>query len=628
MSGAGRPPDEAVEPRGAGPYAAAFLCLVLPARLASAALPGGPAGAALAAALFVLPLLYTVPRGRAVWARHRNWLLAGQTVLTFLPFAVLGPDWAALFSGLLGGLLLLTVPAPASWILFGAAVAVEQMLRILLPTPGQSLPVTAWTLVVSVNTAVTVFGLVRLADLVTDLRATRTELAALAVTRQRLRSADRLREAIGDRLEAIAVRARTALPMVATRTAEARAQLTEAAGVARQAMEQVRVTVAADDREPIPAETGRTGDTVAPRVARLVLLVNLSAFLAQLLLNVLASRLSGTAKAGAAAVIVTVLILQLYHSLARRDGAGPRAWPWTLAAQTLGAASFWVFDEVTLLGLAGFSAGSALLLFPRRWAWAVLAAAATGTGILMATYSAYGVFDGVYVGALTAATGLVVYGLSRLTDLADQVGIARRALARMAVGQERQRVARDVHDLLGLGLSTIALKCDLAVRLIGRDDDRTRGELEQLLTIAATALTDLRSVTGDARQRLSLRTELTAAGDTLASAGVEVRVDVPDRPLPAPVDEALATVLREAVTNVLRHATATWCAIRLSRTGEVVRLHIANDGPHPPRAGGTGGAGIGNLRARLAALGGRLDAGPAGDGRFELTAELPVAPPR
>jgi two-component system, NarL family, sensor histidine kinase DesK len=638
MSGAGRPADDAVAPRGAWTYAAAFLCLVLPARLASAALPGGLTGMALAAALFVLPLLYTIPSGRRVWARHRNGLLAGQAVLTFLPFAVLGSAWAALFSGLLGGLLLLTVRAPVSWMLFGAAVALEQILRIVLPIPAQSLPVTAWTLIVSVNTAVTLFGLVRLADLVTYLRATRMELAALAVSRQRLRSAERLRAAIGDRLEAIAVRARTAQAAMATGPAEARAQLIEAAGIARQALEQVRMTVAGDDRDPGPVETGRAGDTVAPRVARMVLLVILCGFLAQLLLNVLTAPHSVPAKVGAAAVIVVVLVLQLYHSLARRDGARPRGWPWTLAAQTLCAGSFWVFDDVTLLGLAGFSAGSALLLLPARWGWAALVAAAAGAGLLMATFSAYGIFDGVYVGALTAATGLVVYGLSRLTDLADQVGLARRELARMAVVQERLRVARDTHDLLGLGLSAVALKCDLAVRLIGRDDDRAGGELEQLLTIAAHALGDLRSVTGPAQRHLSLRTELTAARDTLASAGVEVRAEVPDVPVPAAVDEALATVLREAVTNVLRHATATWCTVQLARTGDLVRLQVANDGAPStgaqptgvPGAGapGIGGAGIGNLRARMAALGGRLDAGPDGADRFAVTVELRIAPRR
>ncbi|MEV6493547.1 hypothetical protein AB0M20_33755, partial [Actinoplanes sp. NPDC051633] len=151
---------------------------------------------ALAAALFVLPLLYTVPRGRDIWDRHRGLLLSCQAILTFLPFGLLGQTWAAVFSGLLGGLLLLTVRPPMSWVAFGGAVALELLLRTLLPFPGQTFVSTAWTVIVAVNTAVTLFGLVRLADLIANLGATRTELATLAVSRQRSRSADRLREAL------------------------------------------------------------------------------------------------------------------------------------------------------------------------------------------------------------------------------------------------------------------------------------------------------------------------------------------------------------------------------------------------------------------------------------------------
>ncbi|MEV6495161.1 histidine kinase [Actinoplanes sp. NPDC051633] len=402
-------------------------------------------------------------------------------------------------------------------------------------------------------------------------------------------------------------------------------QLAEAAGVARQATDQVRATVVDDDHDHAAANTRPTGETVAPRVARLVLLVILGAFLAQLLLNVSASGLSGPAKVGASAVIVTVLVMQLYHSLARRNAARPPGWPWTLAGQVLGVASFWVFDELTLLALAGFAAGSVLLLFPGRWAWAALAATAGGVGLVMAVRSGYGIFDGVYVGASVAATGLAVYALSRLTDVADQLAVARRDLARTAVVQERLRLARDIHDLLGLGLSAVALKCDLAAKLIGRDDNRSRSEIVQLLDIAANALTDLKSVTGNVQQPLSLGNELTAARDTLASAGIDVRADVAMAPVGPAVDEVLATVLREAVTNVLRHATATWCTIRLVRTDDVVRLHVGNDGAGGRGTSGTGGTGISNLRARTTELGGTLVAGPDGADCFELAVEFPVA---
>jgi two-component system, NarL family, sensor histidine kinase DesK len=620
----------AVAPRFAWAFATAFLCLILPVRSAFASYWAGLAGVAVAAALFVLPLLYTVPRTRPVWTRRRGWLLAAQAVLTYLPFAVFGQDWVVSLSGLLGGLLLLTTRAPVSWLSFGAVLAVDGLLRVgVLPVPGASLSLTASVFIVPVSMALALFGLVRLADLVTDLHATRTELADLAVGRQRVRSASRLREAIGDRLETVTAHAEAALRVLPRSPDQARGELTEAAGLARQALDQVRMVTADNGRDHHPPPSGRTDDSVAPRLARLVLVVVLGAVTAQLLLNVLASAPAATAAAGAAAAVTTVVALQLYHSLARRNGNGPRGWVWTLAVQTLvSVASFQVFDEVSLLALAAFPAGSALLLLPGRWAWAAFMAILASVWTLMAAYSPYGLYDAVNVGAGAAAYGLVVYGLSRLTDLAQRVEVARRELARMAVARERLRVARDTHDLLGLGLSAVALKCDLVGRLIGRDDAKARRELQQLVTVASRAHRDVLSVTDEGRHGLSLHTELIAARDTLAAAGVEVHGGVPAGPVPPAVDAVLATVLREAITNILRHTTAEQCTIELSTTRQGVRLHVINDGVRSPGPTGAtgGGAGIGNLGDRVRALGGRLTAGPDGEGRFELAVEIPVTP--
>lgn len=102
---------------------------------------------------------------------------------------------------------------------------------------------------------------------------------------------------------------------------------------------------------------------------------------------------------------------------------------------------------------------------------------------------------------------------------------------------------------------------------------------------------------------------------------VEVRTDLPVVPIPPPIDEVLATVLREGITNVLRHAAAKWCAIRLSATDEAVRLRITNDGARPSEAAGTG---LDNLRARVGALSGRLTAADDGAGRFDLAVEIPL----
>jgi two-component system, NarL family, sensor histidine kinase DesK len=606
---------------------AAFLGLLLPAR-ASVALDygNGAVGACLAVALFALPLLYTVPAGRAVWNRHTWSLLAVQAVLTYLPFLIFGKTWVVGLSGLLGGLVLLAVRAPLSWLLFVAIIAIEGVLRIgvlgIYPAPGAQYY--SWVFVVPIDMGLPLFGLVRLSDLVADLNTARTELAGLAVASERRQSTARLRTAVGDRLEAVAERCRAALAALAESPDRARRQLVEAADLARQAVEHVRQT-AAEDRTALPGRR-RPADTVAPRLALLVLVVDLGAFSIHHAMIVADSPGTARLKAAALAAIVAIAALQMYHSLAAR----PRAWRATLPAQAL--LPFTDYVNLTLLGLPGFPAGSALLLL-RGWrAWVAFALITPSMAVFYWMTMGPGDVDGVlYLIGVSASTGLAVYGLSRLRDLAEELESTRREIARTAVERERLRVAQDTHDLLGLGLSAVALKCDLGVRLIGRDDARANRELQALVRLAAQARADVRAVT-TGEHELSLHTELAAAREVLATAGVHVDVEAETaeagpEPLPAEIDRVLATVLREAVTNVLRHAEATRCEVALTRAEPGVRLTVANDGAVPDGGRGpdrrVGGHGLANLAARAAALGGRLTVHTE-DGRFELTVEIPL----
>lgn len=430
-------------PRLTWAFPTAFLCMILPARAAAAVEYGnGVAGVTVATALFVLPLLYTIPRGRVVWDRHKGWLVAAQAILTYLSLAVFGQDWVLVpLAGLLGGLLLLTLEAPASWLLFTAVLAAEGVLRAgVLGLPTREIPPVAlafWTIVtVPVSMALALYGLVRLTDLVTRLHATQIQLAVLAVTQQRLRAASRLREAIGDRLETITTRVKVALEVLARSPDQARAQLSEAASLARQALDQARAVAIVDDRDHSPSQTTPAGDTVAPRLARVVLLVVLCAYTTQHLLDVVPSEAAAMTRAGAAAAITTILALQLYHSLARGVGARPRGWPWTLAAQTLlSLGSSVVFDQVLMLGLAAYPAGSALLVLAGRWAWAAFVTILASVGTLTAAHDPSALPEAAYLASVTAAYGLMVYGLSRLTDLAEALDAARQALARTAINR-------------------------------------------------------------------------------------------------------------------------------------------------------------------------------------------------
>ncbi len=269
------------------------------------------------------------------------------------------------------------------------------------------------------------------------------------------------------------------------------------------------------------------------------------------------------------------------------------------------------------LGSAGFLAGPILLAFPWAVAWPLV-------GGVMASVAASAVLLGlpfpqtVNFTVSTLVTGLVVYGLVRLAQLVKELHQARQALARSAVVEERLRAARDLHDLLGHSLAAILLKCELARRL---DPERARAELEDVLAMAEKAATDLRVVSGE-QQAMSLAVEAESARSVLAAAGIEVELALTHGELPAEVENVLGTVLREAVTNVLRHSSARHCAITTVTDDGAVRLQVRNDGVGP--AGGRpGSAGIGNLTTRLAALDGRLGTARE-DSWFELTAQAPT----
>jgi two-component system sensor histidine kinase DesK len=202
----------------------------------------------------------------------------------------------------------------------------------------------------------------------------------------------------------------------------------------------------------------------------------------------------------------------------------------------------------------------------------------------------------------------------------DQLRDARADLAELAIGRERLRISRDLHDLLGQSLSAVSLKGDLAIGLLARQDvPRAVGEIESLVTVARSALHDLRDI-AHREPPIALASEIQRAADLLASTGTETRVDMGVDTLPPAVDELFAWALREGVTNVLRHSAATTCAISIGRQEGIVRLEIVNDGAIPASSGGNG---LSGLAARAAALSGAASARSMGDGRFRLRVDVP-----
>ncbi|MET8152169.1 histidine kinase [Actinoplanes sp. NPDC049668] len=606
--------------RRASAIVVAVLCLLLVARTAYALSEGGP-GYLFVLASFVLPFGYAVPATRGVWTRHRFWLLAAQAALTYVPFAVFGNHWVGGMSGLLGGLVLLTLAAPGSWLLFAALLVVECVLWMgVVGLPyAPAVHAVVWLCVAFVTTGLAFFGLARLSDVVRELHVARAEFARLAVARERLQATRRLRAALDERLRAVTEHGQAALRALADDRARARERMTEAGVLARQVLADVRAVTA----DPRPVETpARRGDAaVAPRLARTVLVVMLCAFFALDLAYLVFLDAPAIVRAGAVANGFAIMALQLRHSRPIRDGGRPRGWAWTLALQAL-----LVYALVPAIGypaliFLGFLAGSTLLLLPGRWAWATFA-------VVLAGFSAILVYENpsaaylTYSAAIMAAIGLMVYGLSRLADLAVQLDALRGETARLAVHRERLRTARDVHDLLGQGLSVLELKIVLIDRLIDHDDARARGEIEEVVRICTTARDETRLV-ADGVQHLSLRTEIAVARSVLTSAGIDVRADLADGPLPAELDAVLATVLREAVTNILRHSSARHCVIETARTTPgMLRLSVSNDGvSDQPNREAPAGHGLTNLTARVEAAAGRLTS-HRGDGRFRIVADL------
>ncbi|WP_208868226.1 histidine kinase [Microbispora triticiradicis] len=276
-----------------------------------------------------------------------------------------------------------------------------------------------------------------------------------------------------------------------------------------------------------------------------------------------------------------------------------------------------VFGPVWL-GAAGFLAGPVLLAFPRRAAWptaAAIVASVAGAGML------FGLPAPVLANSTISAlvTGLVVYALLRLAQIVKELQAARESLARSAIVEERLRAARDLHDLLGHSLAAILLTCELARRL-----ESPRERIEEIVAMAEGARADLRSVSGEQRE-LSLAAEVESARTVLSAAGIRVTVEPVEPDLPAEVETVLGTVLREAVTNVLRHSEARHCAITMRADESGLRLRVRNDGARPGETR-RGSSGIGNLTTRLAALDGRLTSHADGD-RFTLDACVPHRAP-
>jgi two-component system sensor histidine kinase DesK len=197
----------------------------------------------------------------------------------------------------------------------------------------------------------------------------------------------------------------------------------------------------------------------------------------------------------------------------------------------------------------------------------------------------------------------------------------RRASAELAVAQERLRFASDLHDIQGHHLQVIALKAELAERLLDTNPDAARENIHETRVIARQALEETRSLVYGYRD-VTLTTELENAREVLTASGAQCELDVVVLPDDPEVQRSLAMVVREATTNILRHSSATRAWIRLHANEDGTELLIGNDGADA--SGNTSGNGLVGLRERVSSVGGGLDVRTGDEaGVFELRVWIP-----
>ena len=216
------------------------------------------------------------------------------------------------------------------------------------------------------------------------------------------------------------------------------------------------------------------------------------------------------------------------------------------------------------------------------------------------------------------------FGIGQVIERNAQLARAREQLVDLAVTRERERMGRDVHDILGHSLTVITVKAELAGRLLEAlpadpEVDRVRAEVTDVERLAREALADVRATVSGTRE-VSLTGELAAARSALAAAGI--RMDLPGAVdvVPARHRELFAWALREGVTNVVRHSGATWCGVQL--TADHVEVRDDGRGPGGRQGGGNGLAG---LQARASKSGAVVEVGRAPEGGFLLRLVVGVA---
>lgn len=277
---------------------------------------------------------------------------------------------------------------------------------------------------------------------------------------------------------------------------------------------------------------------------------------------------------------------------------------------------------------------------PAAWTYATFACAMVpyrgswfASAAKMATIQALLLLEGVFLHWSWYAFPIII-GVCTSTGAGSLVGritrnknfelrLSHEQVRELAATAERERIGRDLHDLLGHTLSLITMKLELSRRLLDRDPATARRELAEAEDVARHALAEVRAAVTGIRAA-GFAAELASAALLLRTSGVRLDQHLQVSNLPEPVECALALVLREAATNIARHAHATLARVSLTGAADGVRLCIEDNGRGGIHAAGNG---LHGMRERVQALGGtlELDSPPGGGTRLDIRVPLVAA---
>lgn len=313
---------------------------------------------------------------------------------------------------------------------------------------------------------------------------------------------------------------------------------------------------------------------------------------------------------GTLIVVVFAAVFLACVPFARRTTS---VWQRMLPAAVMFALSLclapWIGGDVrwmwTFVGVA-----VAVSIVGRRLTWTIVALL-SALSFVVGEWSGADTFTSVLNSAIILSISIMMLSFVQNITTLERLRAAQEQVAELAAERERSRVARDVHDILGHSLTVITVKAELAGRLMDAGSPAARDEVAQIEQLSRGALADVRATVHGYRG-VSISGELAAARAALESAGVAPELPGSTDQVPSDRRELAGWVVREAVTNVVRHAEASVCRVSLDARS----VEVADDGRGP--SGASSGSGLSGLRERVETAGGRMSVGRSDLGGFRV----------